>query len=360
MTNSIFEKNKKDLKEFLEKKGEKPYRVDQIWRSMYVDLYDNFNDISTIPDNLKKSLTSEFDYSPLSLVVKKKSKDLSTDKFLWKLHDNRLVETVLMRYDEDGHRRKRRTVCISSQVGCALDCKFCATGQQGFTRQLTVGEIVSQVVEVKRELLKEEPNLIKDQNNLNIVFMGMGEPLANYERVIDSIKILNDQKGLNIGARNITVSTVGLLPKIIELSKEKIQVNLAVSIHAPDNKTRSETVPINKKYPLEDLIETCKKYIESTNRKIFFEYVLLSGQNDSEDHANKLGKLLQPLLCHLNLIPVNPTINSDYERSRSENIKKFRKIISNYDVPSTIRMEKGIDINAGCGQLKSEFIYLER
>lgn len=357
--NSIFEKNKKDLKEFLEKKGEKPYRADQIWRSMYVDLYDNFNDISTIPDKLKKSLISELDYSPLSLVVKKKSKDLSTDKFLWKLHDNKLVETVLMRYDEDGHRRKRRTVCISSQVGCALDCKFCATGQQGFTRQLTVGEIVSQVVEAKKVLFNEEPNLIKDQNNLNIVFMGMGEPLANYERVIESIKILNDQKGLNIGARNITVSTVGLLPKIIELSKEKIQVNLAVSIHAPDNKTRSETVPINKKYPLEDLIETCKKYIESTNRKIFFEYVLLSGQNDSEEHANKLGKLLQPLLCHLNLIPVNPTINSDYERSRSENIKKFRKIISNYDVPSTIRMEKGIDINAGCGQLKSEFIYLE-
>ena len=357
--NSIFEKNKKDLKEFLKKKGEKPYRADQIWRSMYVDLYDNFNDISTIPDKLKKSLISELDYSPLSLVVKKKSKDLSTDKFLWKLHDNKLVETVLMRYDEDGHRRKRRTVCISSQVGCALDCKFCATGQQGFTRQLTVGEIVSQVVEAKKVLFNEEPNLIKDQNNLNIVFMGMGEPLANYERVIESIKILNDQKGLNIGARNITVSTVGLLPKIIDLSKEKIQVNLAVSIHAPDNKTRSETVPINDKYPIEDLIEACKKYIEATNRKVFFEYVLLSGQNDSEDHANKLGRLLQPLLCHLNLIPVNPTISSDYERSRSEKIKKFRKIISNYDVPSTIRMEKGIDINAGCGQLKSEFIYLE-
>ena len=187
----------------------------------------------------------------------------------------------------------------------------------------------------------------------------MGEPLANYERVIEAIKILNDQKGLNIGARNITVSTVGLLPKIQELAKEKIQVNLAVSIHAPDNETRSETVPINKKYPLEDLIETCKEYINKTNRKIFFEYVLLSGQNDSEEHANKLGKLLRPLLCHLNLIPVNPTNKSNFERSRSENINKFRKIISNFGVPSTIRMEKGIDINAGCGQLKSEFIHLE-
>ena len=187
----------------------------------------------------------------------------------------------------------------------------------------------------------------------------MGEPLANYSRVIESIKILNDQKGLNIGARNITVSTVGLLPRIQELAEEKIQVNLAVSIHAPDNKTRSETVPINKKYPLEDLIETCKDYISKTNRKIFFEYVLLSGQNDSEEHANKLGKLLRPLLCHLNLIPVNPTFKSNFERSGSENIDKFRKINSNFGVPSTIRMEKGIDINAGCGQLKSEYIYLE-
>ena len=201
--------------------------------------------------------------------------------------------------------------------------------------QNNLGEILvptQKVVEVKKELLKEDPKIIKDQNNLNIVFMGMGEPLANYSRVIESIKILNDQKGLNIGARNITVSTVGLLPKIQELAEEKIQVNLAVSIHAPDNKT---------------------------NRKIFFEYVFLSGQNDSEEHANKLGKLLRPLLCHLNLIPVNPTIKSNFERSGSENIDKFRKIISNFGVPSTIRMEKGIDINAGCGQLKSEYIYLE-
>ena len=218
---------------------------------------------------------------------------------------------------------------------------------------LTINEILDQVL-IANRLVKLENRSVR-----NIVFMGMGEPLANYSRVIESIKILNDQKGLNIGARNITVSTVGLLPKIQELAEEKIQVNLAVSIHAPDNKTRSETVPINKKYPLEDLIETCKDYISKTNRKIFFEYVLLSGQNDSEEHANKLGKLLRPLLCHLNLIPVNPTIKSNFERSGSENIDKFRKIISNFGVPSTIRMEKGIDINAGCGQLKSEYIYLE-
>jgi len=167
----------------------------------------------------------------------------------------------LMRYDEDGHRRRRRTVCISSQVGCALDCKFCATGQQGFSRQLTVGEIVSQVIEVKKDLIIEEGRSFNNENNLNIVFMGMGEPLANYSRTIEAVKRFNDQKGLNIGARNITISTVGLVPKILDLTKEKIQVNLAVSIHAPDDETRSQTVPINKTYPIGDLIEACKKYI---------------------------------------------------------------------------------------------------
>ena len=240
-----------------------------------------------------------------------------------------------------------------------MDCKFCATGQQGFTRQLTVGEIVSQVIEIKKELIIEEGRSFNNENNLNIVFMGMGEPLANYSRTLEAVKRLNDQKGLNIGARNITISTVGLVPKILDLAKEKIQVNLAVSIHAPDDETRSQTVPINNTYPIGDLIEACKKYIEITNRKVFFEYVLLHGQNDSKPHAEKLGKLLKPLLCHLNLIPVNPTLKSDYKRSNSDKINAFREIISKYNIPSTIRMEKGIDINAGCGQLKSEFLNLE-
>jgi len=356
---SIFEKKKEDIKLAFESAGIREYRADQLWQSIYVDLASNFDEIKTLPSEAIDYLKTNHVFSPLELVVKKKSKDKSTDKYLWKLHDNNLIETVLMRYDEDGHRRRRRTVCISSQVGCALDCKFCATGQQGFSRQLTVGEIVSQVIEIKKDLIIEEGRQFNNENNLNIVFMGMGEPLANYSRTIEAVKRFNDQKGLNIGARNITISTVGLVPKILDLAKEKIQVNLAVSIHAPDDETRSQTVPINKTYPIGGLIEACKKYIERTNRKVFFEYVLLQDQNDSIAHAEKLGKLLKPLLCHLNLIPVNPTLKSDYRRSNSDKINVFREIINKYGIPSTIRMEKGIDINAGCGQLKSEYLSIE-
>ena len=212
--NSIFEIKKEDIKLEFESAGIKEYRADQLWQSIYVDLSSSFDDIKTLPVDAKDYLKANHVFSPLELVVKKKSKDKSTDKYLWKLHDNNLVETVLMRYDEDGHRRRRRTVCISSQVGCALDCKFCATGQQGFTRQLTIGEIVSQVVEIKKDLIIEEGRPSNNENNLNIVFMGMGEPLANYSRTVEAVKRLNDQKGLNIGARNITISTVGLLSLI--------------------------------------------------------------------------------------------------------------------------------------------------
>jgi 23S rRNA (adenine2503-C2)-methyltransferase len=245
-----------------------------------------------------------------------------------------------------------------------LGCTFCATGQQGFSRQLTVAEIVGQVLNVKKDTVKEKKNFVderklkKDEINdlTNVVFMGMGEPLANYDNTMSSIRILNDPKGLNIGARHITISTVGLVPQIIKLAEEDIQVNLAVSLHAPDNITRSETMPINKRYPVEDLIGACKEYFSKTNRKIFFEYVLLSGQNDTLEHANKLSELLKDLLCHVNLIPVNPTAGSSLGRSKQNDIKKFREILLKNNIPSTIRMEKGIDINAGCGQLRSSYI----
>ena len=187
--------------------------------------------------------------------------------------------------------------------------------------------------------------------------MGMGEPLANYENTIEAIKKINSNVGLNFGARNITVSTVGLVPQILRLAREEIQINLAVSIHAPDNETRSETVPINKRYPIEDLIVSCKEYIRITNRKIFFEYVMLEGQNDSPEHAKKLGELLKEMLCHVNLIPVNPTNNSDYKRSRRNIIKVFQSVLTDHNVPSTVRMEKGIEVSAGCGQLAESNSY---
>jgi len=359
--NSIFEKNKENLKKFILDKGEKPYRADQIWRSMYVDLYDNFNDISTIPDKLKKSLNNELEFSPLKLVVKKKSKDKSTDKYLWRLHDNKLIETVLMRYDEDGHRRKRRTVCISSQVGCALDCKFCATGQQGFSRQLTVGEIVSQVVEVKKELLKEDPKIIKDQNNLNIVFMGMGEPLYNYQEVTKAIKILLDNEGLCYSRRKITLSTSGVVP-IIQKLKYELDVSLAISLHAVTDDVRNELVPINKKWPIKELLSSLEVYPGVNNsRRITFEYIMLDGVNDSINDAKKLVKLLKPIHAKVNLIPFNPWPGSIYRCSSDKTIKDFAdEVCYNGGITATVRHARGQDILAACGQLKSNSVRLSK
>jgi 23S rRNA (adenine2503-C2)-methyltransferase len=355
---------RKQINQEITEIGYSSYRAEQIWHSIYRGFISEFDQINTIPQSLIIKLKNEYIFNPIDLVTKEISKDKSTEKYLWKLRDNEYIETVLMRYDSDGHRRRRRTVCVSTQAGCALGCTFCATGQQGFSRQLTVAEIVGQVLNIKKDTVKEKNNFINEHklkndeiNDLtNVVFMGMGEPLANYENTMSSIRILNDPKGLNIGARHITISTVGLVPQIIKLSEEDIQVNLAVSLHAPDNITRSETMPVNKRYPVEELIEACKEYFSKTNRKIFFEYVLLSGQNDTLDHANKLSELLKDLLCHVNLIPVNPTAGSSLGRSKENDIKKFREILSKNYIPSTIRMEKGIDINAGCGQLRSSYI----
>ncbi|MBM31403.1 MAG: 23S rRNA (adenine(2503)-C(2))-methyltransferase RlmN [Chloroflexi bacterium] len=359
---------KKQISKEIFEIGHSSYRSDQIWHSIYRDFISDFDEITTIPQSLIIKLKDDYIFNSIDLVLKKISEDKSTDKYLWKLRDNEYIETVLMRYDPDGHRRRRRTVCVSTQAGCALGCTFCATGQQGFSRQLTVAEIVEQVLNVKKDVVKEKKNLVNkyslkndEINDLtNVVFMGMGEPLANYENTMSSIRILNDPKGLNIGARHITISTVGLVPQIIKLAEEDIQVNLAVSLHAPDNITRSETMPVNKRYPVEELIGACKEYFRKTNRKIFFEYVLLSGQNDTLEHANKLSELLKGLLCHVNLIPVNPTAGSSLERSKHNDIKNFREILLKNAISSTMRMEKGIDINAGCGQLRSSYISMEK
>ena len=358
---SILDLSHKDLiKEFIDR-GDKKYRADQVWRSLYKDGVRDFGEITTLSKPLRKSLDTQFTISPLSVETSLTSSDSSTTKKLFKLHDGELIETVLMRYEPDGHRKNRKTVCVSTQAGCALGCTFCATGQQGFRRNLRVSEIVDQVIEmdiIARGEDQEEIELGKRtkgelQGVTNVVFMGMGEPLANYNNTLNAIRVLNDGQGLSIGARHITVSTVGLIPEIEKLAKEDIQVNLAVSLHAPDDATRSQTMPINKRYPIADLIEACKNYVLRTNRRIFFEYVLLKGQNDSVTQSHKLGVLLRGLLCHVNLIPVNPTSNGPYERTDLGNAKEFQVGLQEFGIPSTVRMEKGIDINAGCGQLRA-------
>ena len=331
------------------------YRTRQIWHAIYRQCITTIDEIDTLPAQLRHDMSSRYVVSPLEPVLRLKSADRSTDKALFRLHDGELIETVLMRYAPDGHRRPRRTVCVSTQAGCALGCTFCATGQQGFRRQLTVGEIVSQVVDAQREVLQETSDG-PDPRVTNIVFMGMGEPLANYDNTLAAIRIINDPRGLGIGARHITVSTVGLVPQILQLAKEGIQINLAVSLHAADDATRSETVPINRRYPLPALIGACHDYVGITGRRIFFEYVLLRGQNDSIDHAHKLGGLLQGLNCHVNLIPVNPTSDGPYARTSRAAAKQFQEALRTWHIPSTVRMEKGIDINAGCGQLRERVI----
>jgi len=361
---SILELSRDRLTATMLELGEKKFRADQLWRSIYHEVAESFDDMSTLSKPFRKTLSEKYSISTLEQAMFITSKDHSTSKSLYKLHDGELIETVLMRYETDGHRRNRKTACISTQAGCALGCTFCATGQQGFRRNLTVGEIVAQVIEMERIARAEDLAQMEAgkrtkgeiQGVTNVVFMGMGEPLANYKNTMAAIRVLNDGQGLNIGARHITVSTVGLVPQILQLAEEELQINLAISLHAPDNTTRSQTMPINQRYPVEDLIRACHKYADATGRRIFFEYVLLKEQNDSLEQAQKLGRLLNGLHCHVNLIPVNPTKLGPFERTDLSAAKVFQGGLKQYGIPSTVRMEKGIDINAGCGQLRERAI----
>ncbi len=340
---------------------EPPFRAKQLWAALYRTLSPSFDDMTTLAKSLRQKLSERYQVGELAVARHERSADASTDKLLFRLRDGELIETVLMRYAPDGHRKARKTVCVSTQAGCALGCTFCATGQQGFRRQLTVGEIVAQVIEMERLARAEDESEIaagtrtrgERQGITNVVFMGMGEPLANYDNSMAAVRVLNDDAGLHIGARHITLSTVGLPPQILQLADEDLQINLAVSLHAPDDRTRSETMPINARYPLDQLLDACRGYIQRTKRRIFFEYVLLQGQNDSVAHAAKLGRLLQGMLCHVNLIPVNPTGDGPFRRPQRENAAEFQAVLERHGVPSTVRIEKGIDINAGCGQLRA-------
>ena len=361
---SILDLSRENLVSEIMDMGEKRFRADQLWRSLYNDGAESFDEMSTLSKPFRKSLSEKFSINPIDEALSLTSADGSTSKSLFRLHDGELIETVLMRYESDGHRRNRKTACISTQAGCALGCTFCATGQQGFRRNLSVGEIVAQVIAMQRTASAEDEAEIAAGNRTkgelqgvtNVVFMGMGEPLANYNNTLAAVRVLNDGQGVNIGARHITLSTVGLIPEILKLADEELQINLAISLHAPDNATRSQTIPINQRYPVEQLIRACHQYADKTKRRIFFEYVLLKEQNDSIEQAQKLGRLLNGLHCHVNLIPVNPTKQGPFERTDQSAARIFQGGLKQYGIPSTIRMEKGIDINAGCGQLRDRVI----
>jgi 23S rRNA (adenine2503-C2)-methyltransferase len=321
--------------------GEPPFRARQVWRWVHRSLVSDFERMSNLPLPLRARLAERFRLKALSPVDETTSSDGETSKLLFQLHDGQTIETVLIRYE------RRHTVCISTQVGCAMGCPFCATGQSGLARNLTAGEILAQVLYAARTFRDEGAALS------NVVTMGMGEPLANYNATLTAIRRLMDKQGLNLGARRFTVSTVGLVPGIRRLSTEGLQIGLAVSLHASNDALRDQLVPMNRHYPLNRLLAACHEYVDRTRRRITFEYALMSQVNDLLDHAHQLAELIRGLRCHINLIPLNPTPASPYQASSAARVRAFHETLKRQGVPTTVRLRRGIDIQAGCGQLRS-------
>ena len=341
-TQNFFDYDLDDLEQLLESWGEPGFRASQIWDAVYKQLKFNPELISNIPKPLRSRLGEFLNWKSLQTEINFSSSDGQTTKTLFRLVDDNAIETVLMRY------QKRRTLCISSQAGCALGCVFCATGQMGLKRNLTSGEIVQQVLEFERPLREKGDRLT------NIVVMGMGEPLHNYTQTLAAIDRLNHPDGLKFGARRFTISTVGLIPQMLRLAKEKRQINLAVSLHAAEDDLRRSMLPINLKYPLSDLMDACREYISLTHRRITFEWALINGVNDSMLQAQQLAELINGMLCHVNIIPLNPTAGYHGSATSSQQAQQFKEQLERSGIACTIRVRRGIDIHAGCGQLATE------
>jgi 23S rRNA (adenine2503-C2)-methyltransferase len=322
----------------------KPYRLRQIYRAATKELVADIGDVTVLPLALRQSMTERgFRFSSVEPVVMQRSNDRQTTKGLFRLHDGSEVEAVLMEHHGD-----RTTVCISSQAGCAFKCAFCSTGQAGFTRNLLASEIFDQARHFAVDLATRGKKIT------NIVFMGMGEPFHNYDAVMDAVRLLNDPQGFGLGHRHITISTVGLVPQIDRFADEGIQVNLAISLHAPTDEARSGIMPVNQRFPVAELMAACARYVKKTNRKIFFEYVMLAGVNDSLDDARELVKLMRGHLYHVNLIPYNSTPDAALRGSDPAAIQAFHDAVEGAGVPCTIRVPMGRDIAAACGQLRAQ------
>ena len=325
-----------DLKQELIELGEKAFRAEQIFKWLYVDKVKSFDEMTNLSLELREKLKANYNICNFKILKKLESSD-GTKKYLFDILDGNAIESVLMQY----HYGK--SICVSSQVGCKMGCKFCASTGIPFIRNLSSGEIVEQILAVEQDI---------GEKISNVVFMGIGEPLDNYNNVIKAIRILNNQKGLNIGARHISVSTSGIVPRIYDLAKENIQCTLSVSLHASNDETRSSMMPINNRYNIEELMKACKDYIKITNKRISFEYALARDNNDNLDDAKMLVKLLKGMLCHVNLIPINKIENGKFNKSSNENIIKFRDYLNDHGIVATIRRELGSDIDAACGQLR--------
>ncbi|WP_075980974.1 23S rRNA (adenine(2503)-C(2))-methyltransferase RlmN [Bacillus massilinigeriensis] len=338
---SIYSLELHALKEWLKEKGEKPFRAEQIFDWLYKKRVRTFEDMTNLSKNLRELLNEHFSITTLETLIQQTSSD-GTIKFLFELHDGFSIETVLMRHDYGN------SVCVTTQVGCRIGCTFCASTLGGLKRNLEAGEIVAQVVKVQQALDDT------DERVSSVVIMGIGEPFDNYDHMLSFLKIINHDQGLNIGARHITVSTSGIIPKIYQFADENLQINFAISLHAPNTEIRSRLMPINRAYKLPDLMKAVRYYIDKTGRRVSFEYGLFGGVNDQIEHAEELAQLVKGIKCHINLIPVNYVPERDYVRTPRDQIFAFEKTLKEHGVNVTIRREHGHDIDAACGQLRAK------
>jgi len=345
-----------DLELLLRSWGQPAYRARQIYRQLYANLAADPAEMTDLPLALRERLAAEAQMTTLELVRLQTADEELTRKALFRIPGGEVVESVLMIYPD------RATVCVSTQAGCAMGCVFCATGRLGLLRNLSAGEIVEQVIWAARELkglrtegrgLSRQSSVLSPQSSVltNVVFMGMGEPFANYDRWWQSVERLHDPQGFNLGARSMTVSTVGQVTGIRRLAGEALPINLAISLHAPDDELRSEMMPINRRYPIAELLAATREYIARTNRRVSFEYVLLQGKNDTPEQAAALGELLQGMLCHVNLIPWNPVPGAPLGRSERAHVLRFQQVLQERGIACTVRAERGVAIAAACGQL---------
>lgn len=330
-----------ELQLWMKSKGQPAFRAKQIFDWIYNKSVFDFDKMTNLPKAMIESLNEELIINIPEVVDKFISKQDDTIKFLMSLPDGNLIESVVMKYSHGN------SICISTQIGCRMGCKFCASTIDGMVRNLSSGEIISQIL-LAQSVLGERIS--------NIVLMGSGEPLDNYENVKKFLYLVNAPYSLNIGQRHITLSTCGIVPNIVDLANEDMQITLAISLHAPNDFIRKQSMPIANKYSVSELLGACKYYVDKTNRRITFEYALINGFNDGIKEAEELSKLLKGLLCHVNLIPVNEIKERDFKKSKLENINKFKEYLESKGIPTTIRREMGSDINAACGQLRRSYI----
>lgn len=337
VNNNIYNLSLPDLEDYFINKGEKKFKAQQLFEWLYQKKVESFDEMT----NLKKETIAMLknDFALRTITIKKVERDIDVNKYLFYLSDDEKVEAVLMNHDYG------TSLCISTQVGCNMGCKFCESGRLKKVRNLETHEMVEQILTVEKECGKRISH---------VVVMGIGEPFDNYDNLVKFIEIINHPKGIALGSRHITVSTCGVIPKIKEFTKLPYQVNLAISLHAPNDKLRSEIMPINRAYPLKDLINTLKEYINKTNRRVTFEYIMLQGVNDQEEHALELVNLVRGMNCYINLIPYNETNNISFKRSNYDTITKFYDILKKNRINATIRREFGSKISAACGQLRSK------